>query len=337
MNTINFKYVAGIDVSKSTIDVTLIDKNISLKVHKQFKNDDKGFKAMCSWIKKNKVKLDDVLFCAEKTGLYDMKMSKYLSQNNYKFWLEDGIRISKSEGLKRGKSDKVDSERIARYAIRFQDNIRLFELHDEIYEKLDLLSSSRERLLKAATSLETALNETSGIIDSKFQKELETLLRSPIKHLKTSINKVEKKTSSLIKSDDSINKKYKIASSVRGVGEQTAIYLLSVTKGFTKINTSRKCSCFGGMAPFEYSSGTSVRGRTRISKMGDKKLKKLLHMGAVSILAQKKGEEYDYYCRKVAEGKHKMKVINALRNKILARVFACIRDNREYNVDYKRA
>ncbi len=72
MNTIDFKYIAGIDISKKTIDVTLIDKIIELNIHKQFKNDDKGFKAMCSWIKKNKVKLDDVLFCAEKTGLYSM-------------------------------------------------------------------------------------------------------------------------------------------------------------------------------------------------------------------------------------------------------------------------
>ncbi len=266
-----------------------------------------------------------------------MKLSKYLSHNNCKFWLEDGIKISKSEGLKRGKNDKIDSEGIAKYALRFQDNIRLFELQDAVYEKLDILFSSRERLLKAVTSLEIALNETSGIIDSKFQKKLETVFRLPIKHLKTGINKVEKETSSLIKSDESINKKYEIASSVRGVGSQTALYLLSVTKGFTRIETSRKCSCFGGMAPFEYSSGTSIRGRTRISNMGDKKLKKLLHMGAVSILAQKKGEEYDYYCRKVAEGKHKMKVINALRNKILGRVFACIRDNREYDAEYKRA
>ncbi len=337
MNTINFKYIVGIDISKKTIDLTLIDKNIELNVHKQFKNDDKGFKSMCSWIKKNKITLDDVLFCAEKTGLYSMNLSKYLLNNNCKFWLEDGIKISKSEGLKRGKNDKVDSERIAKYALRFQDNVRLFEIHDEHYEKLDILFSSRERLLKSVVGLEKALNETSGIIDPKFQKKLDNIFRLPIKHLKNSINKAEKETDDLIKSNESINKKYKIASSVRGVGNQTAIYLLSVTKGFAKIKTSRKCSCFAGVAPFEYSSGTSIKGRTRISDMGDKKLKKLLHMGAVSILSHKKGEEYDYYCRKIAEGKHKMKVINALRNKILGRIFACIRDNREYDINYKRA
>ncbi len=244
---------------------------------------------MYSWIKNNKVKLDDVLFCAEKTGLYDKKLSKYLSYNDYKFWLEDGIRISKSEGFKRGKNDKIDSERIAKYALRFQDNIRLFELQDDVYEKLGLLFSSRERLLKAVTSLETSLNETSGIIDSKFQKKLESVFHLPIKHLKTGIIKAEKETASLIKSNESVNMKYKMASSVRGVGNQTAIYLLIVSKGFTRIKTSRKCSCFGGMAPFEYSSGTSIKGRTRISNMGDKKLKKLLHMGAVSIIGQKKG------------------------------------------------
>ncbi len=87
MNTINFKHIAGVDISKSTIDVTLIDKSIELNIYKQFKNDEEGFKKMYSLIKNNKIKLDDVLFCAEKTGLYITKLSKYLSHNNHKFWL----------------------------------------------------------------------------------------------------------------------------------------------------------------------------------------------------------------------------------------------------------
>ncbi|MCP3659896.1 MAG: hypothetical protein GY830_06115 [Bacteroidetes bacterium] len=65
-------------------------------------------------------------------------------------------------------------------------------------------------------------------------------------------------------------------------------------------------------------------------------MKRLVHMGAVSIMNSKKGEEFEYYCHKVLEGKHKMKVINALRNKILARVFACIRDNRMYEENYNK-
>ncbi len=154
--------------------------------------------------------------------------------------------------------------------------------------------------------------------------------------MKKSIKTVDKKLDELLKKNKEVHKKYKIASSIKGVGRQTAIYLLMITKGFTKIKTYRKCSCFGGIAPFEFSSGTSVKGRTKISSFGNKKLKKLLHMGAVSIISQKKGEEYDYYCRKVSEGKHKMKVINALRNKMLSRVFAWIKDDREYEERYDK-
>jgi len=153
-------------------------------------------------------------------------------------------------------------------------------------------------------------------------------------YLKQSIKIVDKKLDTLLKENGEINEKYKILSSVRGVGKQTAIYLLIISRGFSRIKTARKCSCFAGVAPFEFSSGTSVKGRTRISSFGDKKLKKLLHMGVISMLAHKKGEEYEYYLRKVSEGKHKMKVINALRNKILGRVFACIRDNRMYEENY---
>lgn len=166
--------------------------------------------------------------------------------------------------------------------------------------------------------------ESNGIFEKRFQKVLETICSLPIMYIKLSIKNVDKKLDDLLKENSEINKKYKIATSVKGIGKQIAIYLLVTSRGFTKIKTSRKCSCFGGMAPFEYSSGSSIRGRTKISNLGNKKLKSLVHMGAVSILNSKKGEEYEYYCRKVSEGKHKMKVINALRNKLLARVFACI-------------
>ncbi len=335
MKTIKFNNIIGIDISKNTFDVALLINN-KLNESNSFSNDDNGFKMLLLWLKSKNLNLNKSLFCMEKTGIYSIKISNFLLKNNYKVWLEDPIKIAKSEGFKRGKSDKIDAIRIAKYAFRFQDKIKLFEANDQVYEKLNHLFSLRERLILILGILNKPLFESKGIFDKSFHKVLETICSLPIMYIKMSIKTVDEKMDDLIKEKTEIKEKYKIATSVKGIGKQTAIYLLIITRGFTKIKTARKCSCFGGIAPFEFSSGTSIKGRTKLSNLGNKKLKKLVHMGAISILNSKNGEEYEYYCRKVEEGKHKMKVINALRNKILTRVFACIRDNRMYQEEYDK-
>nr|WKN34008.1 transposase [Tunicatimonas sp. TK19036] len=88
--------------------------------------------------------------------------------------------------------------------------------------------------------------------------------------------------------------------------------------------------------PTRHSSGTSIRGGTRVSHIANKKMKKLLHMVAIAVIS-KQGELADYYRRKVEQGKNKMSVINAIRNKLIHRVFACIRDNRKYEKNYTPA
>ena len=82
-----------------------------------------------------------------------------------------------------------------------------------------------------------------------------------------------------------------------------AMYLLMCTNNFSKIKTYRKGACYAGIAPFEHSSGSSIRGKTRISQMGNKNLKKLLHICSLSVLKSKKGELYDYFERKINERK----------------------------------
>ncbi|MBK7572487.1 MAG: IS110 family transposase [Bacteroidetes bacterium] len=96
----------------------------------------------------------------------------------------------------------------------------------------------------------------------------------------------------------------------------------------SKIDTARKFACHAGVAPFEYTSGSSARGKTRISHLADKELKLFCtwHISAIS----RPGEFREYFVRKVKEGKNKMLVINAIRNKLIHRVFACVRDQRKY-------
>ena len=110
----------------------------------------------------------------------------------------------------------------------------------------------------------------------------------------------------------------------------TALYLLVYTNNFTKFSSAKKLGSYCGVVPFGYSSGTSIRGKAQIHPMANKQLKTALHMCAMSAIIQE-GEMRKYYTRKVGEGKNKMSVINAIRNKLLQRVFACIRDQQMYS------
>lgn len=121
---------------------------------------------------------------------------------------------------------------------------------------------------------------------------------------------------------------------VPGVGEITALSFISITKGFTKIPNSKALASYCGVAPFPYQSGSSIKGKAKVNKMANKKLKALLHLGALRLI-QTEGHFKEYYSRKTNEGKNKMLVINAIRNKILQRMFSVIKNNQPYQIiDY---
>ncbi|WP_139361756.1 transposase, partial [Spirosoma sp. 209] len=96
---------------------------------------------------------------------------------------------------------------------------------------------------------------------------------------------------------------------------------------------AKQFACYAGVAPFPYQSGSSIRGKTRVSPMADKHMKTLLHLSAMTAI-RAKGELRDYYQRKVGEGKNKMAVLNAVRNKLIGRAYAVVSKNQEYDKTY---
>ncbi len=119
-----------------------------------------------------------------------------------------------------------------------------------------------------------------------------------------------------------------------GIGLVTSLYLLVYSHNFDRFKDAKKLASYSGVAPFEYSSGTSIRARTKVHPMANKTLKSALHMCALSAIQHDK-ELKAYFEPKVKAGKNKMSVLNAVRNKLLHRVFACVREKRNYQ--YKQA
>ena len=330
-----FKTFIGIDVSKKTFDAALIRSTDDLStVHRSFDQNIEGYKAFVQWLKGYDVTIaDDVLICLEHTGIYISGIVAFMVSLNASIWVEMALKIKKRIGLQRGSDDKVASINIALYAYRYHDEARLWNPLESTVQQLKNLLAQRDRIVLSITQLTVPLNELEETGNKQQAIELRKLQSKALKGLKDSLNAVEKSIDNCIANDEIIRRKINLVSSVKGVGKQTAVALFVYTRGFSVFENGKQLACYCGVVPFNKQSGTSVRYKPGVSPFANKKLKRLLHLCALAALRFDAGLKA-YYERKVAEGKNKMSIINAIRNKLILRVFAVIRDNRNYVDNY---
>jgi transposase len=329
-----YRFYIGVDVSKATLDVALIDdRHREVIQHIQVSNDDEGIRQMLIWLNTHEgFQIEQTLFCMEATGLYCYPLLQFLHQHQAATWVENAIQIKRSLGVQRGKNDKVDAKRIAQYACKNNDKVRLWQPRREQVEQLKQLAALRERLVDTRKQLLTPVNEFRQFGNEAMAKMLEKSMSKSIRAIEKDIDGVEEKLKQIIDDDDHLKKLFSLATSVAGIGFVTAINLIIHTNEFKMLTDVRKLACYCGIAPFEYSSGT-IRGKRRVHPMANKKLKTNLHMGALASVKVDPGLK-KYYERKVAEGKNKMSVLNAVKNKLLARVLAVIKRGVPYEKNY---
>lgn len=316
----------GIDISKLTFDVRIYKS----QSYKQFENSKKGFKELIKWVFQNSsFSKENILFAFEHTGLYSYQLSVYLTEQKFPFSLISGLEIKKSIGIARGKDDKVDATKIALYAYRLRDEIKAYELPTEQVLSLKHLLSLRERLVKQRAGYKASYNEQKRVLILKNNKSLFSIQCKTIKYLTKQIVDIEKEMKSIIKSDNKLSLQFKLITSINGVGTQTALFMIVYTHGFTKFATWRKFASYCGIAPFPNSSGSSLKGKTRVSHLANKKIKSLLDLCAKSAI-QHNPEMKTYYYKRLDIGKNKMSTINIIRNKLLSRIFAVIERQTPY-------
>jgi len=326
-----FTNFVGIDVSKSKFDLALIkdlDKDhVSQGV---FENSQKGIKSMVKFLEKeHKINLDETIFCMEFTGIYCRPLTSYFVKQNCKVWMEMPVNIIRSLGLQRGKNDRVDAHRIALYAYKNRDDIKLWKPQRDLVLKLRDLLAVRERLITARNSLKTPIKELIAVGDTKAAEVVSKSCQKTLSSIEKEIGQIDKNLDDLIKNDPQLKELFQLAKSVPGIGKLTALFMICFTDEFSMYNNPKQLACYCGVAPFEHSSGSSIRGKTRVSHMANKVLKHMLHLGAMSAI-QWDPELRDYYKRKTAQGKNKMLVINSVRNKIIHRLCAVIKRGYEY-------
>ena len=279
---------------------------------------------------------EQMIVCMEHTGIYCFPLLDYLTKNTINVCVEPAIQIKQSQGMARGKNDKIDARRIAQYAYKNRQELKFWKPQRTSIQKLKALLVLRERLVKTKILMETPVNETREYIDEPIRKVIIKNCRASINALAKDIIKVEKEIHALVESDTQLKEQYDWAKSVPGVGMITALNVIVSTGEFQRISEARKFACHAGVAPFENESGSSKKARPRVSKLANMNLKKLLHMAAMSAI-QCSEEMKVFYERKVAEGKNKMNVINAVRNKLISRIFSCVKNRRMYQKDFKHA
>jgi transposase len=329
-------YFIGIDVSKNTLDTTILRDGEILQ-ERQIENSAKAVKAFSKELLATPgLSVDAITVCMEHTGIYSAIVLEVLWKMKIKICLEPALRIKQSQGMVRGKNDKIDARRIAQYAYKNRNELTPWRPQRPVIQQMQALLSLRERLLKAKVQLEVPLRESVGFMESSIVKKLNMRNRRTLKGIKDDLESIEKDLDELIKDDYSITKQVGLITSVPGVGRITAMNMIATTAEFTRIREAKKFACYAGVAPFEHASGSSIRGKTRVSKMANMTMKTLLHMAAMSAI-QCSPEMKSFYQRKVSGGKNKMSVINAVRNKLISRVFACVNQDRHYQKNYEFA
>jgi transposase len=327
------KYFVGIDVSKQTIDVAFIIQDGQQRTQpcwKIFTNNEHGFCQMKTWLQNNYVPFnEDTLFVIENTGLYHRLLVKFCNKHQLQLCIENGAQVKWSLGIARGKSDKVDSRRLAVYAVRFADRLKPSSvLHEGIQAIKDLITL-RNRHMVQLSSLQTYLKELKITTDPNAVKELQKIHAPLIKAMKATLKKTETAIVKKIEENELTKRQYMLLLSIPCIGPVTASYLIACTNAFTTCSSGKQLACYCGVVPFEYQSGISIKGKHHVHKMANKNLKALLHLCAMSSIKYV-DELRNYFNRKVEEGKNKMSIINAIRNKLALRAFSVIKNDKPF-------
>lgn len=319
----------GIDISKDWLDVAICRPG-SKEFLDSFRveNSVKGIKKMIAQSKRPDKKAQP-WFCFEHTGNYGLLLCHLLEQYDCDYSAVAAMEIKKSIGMTRGKSDVIDAKRIALYAATNHFRLQKTKLPGGSILKIKSLLAYRDQLVKLSTQLKNSLKSVLITQKSIDVSEIITHHQTRIDEFQNDIAQLESQILSIINDDQPLRETFNKSISVKGIGPITAATILVVTHNFTRFQDARKFNCYAGLAPFGYSSGSSIMSKTRTHPYRNKNVKRLLFNGA-NAAANFDLEIKAYYKRKKEQGKHHMAIMNAIACKLVARVFAVVKRNEPF-------
>lgn len=310
------KAILGIDVSKKKFDVTLLfaDNKVRKKV---FSNDPKGFHMLHEWILK--LHEGDFHACMEFTGIYDERLAEFLHQQGLTVSRINAMAIKAfaKSMLTRTKTDKKDSMVIAQFC----------KVHQPKAWEPDPLHI---RTLRDLSRTLDALKDDCQLIHNRLEKYEERespakkIWQDRLREVQKTIKNVEKQINTHIKNHPDLEKKVKLLQTISGIGETSARTLIAEIPDICHFKNARQLAAFAGLTPCQKQSGSSVNGKTRLSKIGSSRLRKALFMPA--LVAKKYNPIIIAFSNNlIKKGKCKMAVVGAAMRKLLHIVFGVLK------------
>lgn len=314
-NTIYF----GIDISKDVFDVYDSKNNFN-----QFTNNKSGFKSFLKL-------LDTNSHCVmEATGYYHLLLAEFLYNSKIKVSIENPLSVKRFIQMKLSKikTDKSDAKMICKYAEHVE--LKLWKPNSQTISECLQITRLLDIYTKHSTAIknkihgEKTLGNPSNIVVKSLRKNL--------KNIQKQISELEEYLIFLIKTD--YQQMLTLLETIPGIGRKTAAMLIVLTNGFQKFETANQLCSFCGITPIIKQSGTSVRGKARISKVGNQKLRNLLFLCSFTACEHNQACK-NIYNRIVSKGKSKKLALIAVSNKLLKQAFAIAKSGLPYDPNFQ--
>lgn len=332
------KISIGIDFSKETFDATVMfrdDDNFKEIGYGKFDNDQKGYRTFLKWVTSTVKPLPDSkiksawLFCGENTGTCSTGLCDFLARKRLFMWLESALVIHRKCGIVREKNDRVDSRRIAEYALRnFSDKVEPYKLDSSDMKKLKALYTVHNMLTKDKVA-KTNQIKSGTLDDSALAKRV---IEQQLEDIEESLAKIDRQIESMLKTSEEFGHNYEILNSFKGTGIITIACLIIKTRNFKDMTDARELGCYIGVVPHRSQSGTSIDKAPRTSRYRDRNANSVITCCAISAIMHNDVIR-DYYKRLLARGVHHNKAKNNCKFKIINILLAMIRNNTKYDIN----
>ena len=322
----------GVDVSKRWLDIAYYDGiTVDWKQgHIRVDNKDSGFLQIGKWLDRIGADKACVLFCMEYTGLYCQDLRLWLEREGIVYGMVSPRKMHRFEpdlgsderALDRIKTDEMDSFRIAMYCEKHSRKIKSqpSRLPAPAYFNLKRLIAERRQYVTCSALYKGQLHDCCAYdSDGSVKRKKEEM-----KSLKMHVRQTGEEMLRVIAEDDTIKRNFDLLCSITGVGIVVATETIILTENFTAITNPRRYACYVGIAPGKKESGDSVRGGNHVSRKGFTQAKADLSVVSLHCINRDPNIKA-YWQRKKAEGKHGGVVLNAIKFKIVLRMFAVIK------------
>lgn len=329
------KQVVGIDVAQNELVISVgnMDENAQTQVYasKSFANNEKGFAALDLWVKKQTNEAFPLRYVMEATGVYYEALAYFLTGKAYKVSIVMPNKITNFFRTLEVKTVTDKSMAAAITLFGLEKKLEDWIQPKKIFRTLRQLTRERDQLIIERTMLRNQMHAEQAEVDPSEASIERMKLR--IKMINTQIAEIKMETTMIINSDHDINRSVKLITSIPGIGPLTAAVIIAETKGFELIRSKKQLTSYAGLDVKEKESGTSVKGKPRISKRGNRYLRKAMYMPALAAIRH--SERYKaIFVRIVSRSGIKMKGCVAVQRKLLEMAFTIHKTGIPYNESY---